>query len=95
MSGGSTLLTAIPFSLSTQARPSTVVRRLQTTAAAAAIAALLVLVGWVGPARSAFQGTNGLIAFTSDLNGGGAQLYTTDAAGSPIQVTPIGKFTVQ
>ena len=91
MSGGSSLLTAIPFSSPTQTGQSMKVRRLQTTAAAAAMAALLVLVGWVGPARSAFQGTNGLIAFTSDVNGGGTQLYTTDAAGSPpIQLTAFG-----
>ena len=41
--------------------------------------------------RSAFPGTNGLIAFTSDSNGDGAQLYVIDAiGGAPTQLTAFG-----
>ena len=56
-----------------------------------AIATMLLLVAGVGPVRSAFPGTNGLIAFTSDSNGDGAQLYVVDAiGGAPTQLTAFG-----
>ena len=52
---------------------------------------MLVLAAGVGPVRSAFPGTNGQIAYTSDSNGDGAQLYVIDAiGGAPTQLTAFG-----
>jgi hypothetical protein len=56
----------------------------------AAVIALSVVAGVVGPAHSAFPGASGLIAFTSD-RGGSTELWTIDPGTSAMsQLTAFG-----
>ena len=57
----------------------------------AAVIALVVVVGAAGPARSAFPGSDGRIAFTRDSGGGPAELWTIDpATNATTQLTSFG-----